>query len=208
MIRSMTKGALVATGIGAATTAAIIGAAVGLVKNRSDGVDSESSDGDHDFGESKTILIGLPASELYTFCREPKNFAAFMTHVERVVENDDGTASWHLDETIGFDGPIVTRMIDDEPNESLSWKSESGSGAKVNGTVTFRPATGDRGTYVELTNDYLPAGTSIGALLGKATGFDAKIQARHDLKRLKMLMETGEIATSANTTADTNQNKD
>ena len=65
------------------------------------------------------------------------------------------------------------------------------------GRVTFKDAPGERGTRVGLIIAYQPPGGELGRVLAKLFLREPEIQARHDLKRFKMLMETGEIATSA-----------
>tara|TARA_B100000949_G_C13871364_1_gene280733 strand:- start:311 stop:502 length:192 start_codon:yes stop_codon:yes gene_type:complete len=46
---------------------------------------------------------------------------------------------------------------------------------------------------------YDPPAGEVGRAIAKLLRKEPGVQARHDLKRLKMLMETGEIATSAHT---------
>ncbi|RYG93947.1 MAG: cyclase, partial [Alphaproteobacteria bacterium] len=45
---------------------------------------------------------------------------------------------------------------------------------------------------------YTPPGGDIGRAIAKLFAAEPNIQARHELKRFKMLMEAGEIAISAN----------
>jgi uncharacterized membrane protein len=63
--------------------------------------------------------------------------------------------------------------------------------------VTFQKAPGERGTRVSLVMEYDPPAGAVGRAVAKLFLREPAVQARHDLKRLKMLMETGEIATSA-----------
>ena len=72
-----------------------------------------------------------------------------------------------------------------------------GSQIDTEGRVSFEDAPGERGTRVTLIIAYQPPGGALGKGLAKLFGREPAIQARHDLKRFKMLMETGEIATSA-----------
>ena len=55
---------------------------------------------------------------------------------------------------------------------------------------------GDRGSFVEAEIAYRPPAGTAGRLIAKLFRREPEIQARHDLKRFKMLMETGEIAVS------------
>ena len=45
---------------------------------------------------------------------------------------------------------------------------------------------------------YVPPGGRVGQIIAKLFQAEPAIQGRRDLKRLKMLLETGEVATSAN----------
>ena len=73
--------------------------------------------------------------------------------------------------------------------------------------MTFEPAPGDRGTRVSLRMSYDAPGGPLGRAAAKLSLREPEVQARHDLKRFKMLMETGEIATSAHTRAAARRNQ-
>ena len=71
----------------------------------------------------------------------------------------------------------------------------------------FADAPGDRGTRVSLVMFYDPPAGKLGRAVATLFQREPETQARHDLKRFKMLMETGEIATSAHTRDATRQAK-
>jgi len=83
------------------------------------------------------------------------------------------------------------------PGSAIAWESASGALIANHGKVEFREATGGRGTEVHATIVYRPPGGTVGKLAAKLTQKEPGIQARRDLKRLKMLLETGEISTNA-----------
>jgi uncharacterized membrane protein len=62
--------------------------------------------------------------------------------------------------------------------------------------VKFRDAPGGRGTEVEAIIAWVPPGGDLGRLVAGLFQKDPLVQGRRELKRLKMLMETGEIADS------------
>jgi uncharacterized membrane protein len=68
--------------------------------------------------------------------------------------------------------------------------------------VTFKDAPADRGTIVTADIAYEPPAGDVGRLVAKLFAAEPNIQARHELKRFKMLMEAGEIATGANHKSD------
>jgi len=94
--------------------------------------------------------------------------------------------------TVEWDS-IVT---EDRPGELISWEAAPGASVANHGTVEFKDAPQHRGTEVHLTVVYRPPGGSIGRLAAKLTQKEPGIQARRDLKRFKMLVEAGEIATN------------
>ena len=59
----------------------------------------------------------------------------------------------------------------------------------------FERATGGRGTEVKVVLRYDPPAGLFGAAVSKILGEDPAMQVQEDLRRLKMLVETGELAT-------------
>jgi uncharacterized membrane protein len=76
---------------------------------------------------------------------------------------------------------------------SLSRSHEAGAERAI---VEFKQAPGDRGTEVRIELEYSPRGGAIGAALAKVFGGDPTGQLRHDLRRFKQLVETGEVVLS------------
>lgn len=64
--------------------------------------------------------------------------------------------------------------------------------------MTFRDAPAGRGTEVEAVVAYVPAGGEAGRLIARLFRLAPAMQGRRELRRFKMLMEAGEIATSRN----------
>ena len=154
----------------------------------------------------RTVTIGRPRAEVYAYWRDFSNLASFMEQVESVEPSGEGSYRWHLVTPAIVPGErefvMETRILDDVENESLSWRTTEGSDIEAEGEVRFRDAPGERGTEIEATVRYAPPGGRLGRLAIKLFGLDPKTQIRHELKRLKMLLETGEIATSVNRVAD------
>jgi uncharacterized membrane protein len=59
------------------------------------------------------------------------------------------------------------------------------------------PAPGDRGTEVHVRLDYKPPGGKAGAMVAKLFGDEPGQQVGDDLRRLKQMLEAGEVATTA-----------
>lgn len=143
----------------------------------------------------KTILIDKPRAELYNFWRDYKNLSRFMTNIES-VETTGNVSVWSISAPAGQTITVETELIEERQNQLLQWKSTEQSQIQTSGHIRFRDAPGDRGTYVEAVVAYHPPAGKFGRMIAQLLRREPHIQARHEMKRFKMLMETGEIATS------------
>ncbi len=145
----------------------------------------------------RTVTINRPRAEIYAFWRDPANLS-FMENIERVekIGGDDGRLRWTIDAPGGQTVTLETETTEDRPNERIAWASVAGSQIEARGHVEFRDAPGDRGTEVSAVIEYVPSGGQLGQLVAKLFQREPNVQVRRDLKRLKMQLETGEIATS------------
>ena len=145
----------------------------------------------------RTVTINRPRSELYAHWRDFQNLARFMESVESVRVEGRDRHVWSF-EAPGGTATVRTRITEERENEVIAWESVEGSDVELAERVTFSDAPGGRGTRVEAEIHYrLPLG-EVGRLLAKLFQREPRVQARRDLKRFKMLMETGEIATAQN----------
>jgi hypothetical protein len=80
--------------------------------------------------------------------------------------------------------------------ESLRCLGRSTHGGDERAIVEFRHAPGGRGTEVRVEIEYSPRGGALGATVAKLLGGDPTGQIRHDLKRFKQILETGEVVLS------------
>ncbi len=145
----------------------------------------------------RTVTIARPRAEIYAFWRDPQNLS-FMENIERVEKLGDTRMRWTVAAPGDRSVTIETETIEARQDEMFAWRSVEGSDVEMRGRVTFAEAPGGRGTEVAAEIDYVPPGGSIGQLVAKLFQREPHVQVRHDLKRLKMLLETGEIATNSN----------
>lgn len=146
----------------------------------------------------RSVTIARPRDELFAFWRDFSNLASFMENVVRVQPvGEDGHCVWTLRAPAGRAVDVETRIAREEPGRLIAWRSVEGSDIDTEGRVTFEDAPGERGTRVSVRIAYKPPAGELGRLIAALFGREPEIQARHDLRRFKMLMETGEIATSA-----------
>jgi|SRR5688572_118855 uncharacterized membrane protein len=144
----------------------------------------------------RTVSINRPRQELYDFWRDFRNLPLFMENIEDVTILDGNRSHWIVtgpaDSTVEWDSVIT----EDVPGECIAWSSVAGASVPNSGRIEFRDSTNGRGTLVTVTIAYDPPAGSVGKLFAKIFRREPNIQARHELRRFKQLMETGEIPTS------------
>ena len=142
------------------------------------------------------VTIDKPRSELFAFWRNFENLPRFMDHIVSVrVENatrSHWTAKAPAGKTVEWDAEIVNEV----PDSIIAWKSVGDPDVPNAGAVNFSDAAGGRGTVVRVTVDYEPPAGRLGLLLSHIFTEEPDQQIREALRRLKQLMETGEIMTS------------
>jgi uncharacterized membrane protein len=146
----------------------------------------------------RSVLINRPRKELYAFWRDFQNLPQFMESVESIRFTGEDRAVWTVKAPAGQTVELETEVTEDVDGEVIGWRSTEGSQIKTEGRVTFADAPAGRGTMVTADIGYDPPGGAVGRVVAKLFAAEPNIQARHELKRFKMLMETGEIAVGAN----------
>jgi uncharacterized membrane protein len=139
------------------------------------------------------VTINKPRQELYAFWRDFQNLATFMDNIESVRLTGEDRSVWKIKAPAGQTVEVETQIVTDRPDELIAWRSVEGSDIDTEGRVTFRDG-GPRGTVVEAIIAYKPPAGAMGKWVAKLFQREPNIQGRQELKRLKMLMETGEIA--------------
>jgi len=140
-----------------------------------------------------SMIINASQQEVYEFWRNFENLARFMNHLESVTVTGERRSRWialgPLGTRIAWDAEIVS----DRPNEEIKWRSLPDSDVELDGLVRFTPAPGRRGTLIEVITVVIPPAGELGRAVAKIFGKDPNFMIRQDLRRLKALMETGEI---------------
>jgi uncharacterized membrane protein len=154
----------------------------------------------------RAVTINRPVDELFAFFRDFTNLPTFMDNVERIDVLDEKRSHWVVKAPGGKTVEWTSVITEEQPNRFIAWTSEEGADVPNSGRVDFRSA-GDRGTVVTATILYDPPAGALGKIVAKLFQREPAIQARRDLRRFKQLMETGEIATSAYTRAQLEEEK-
>ena len=147
------------------------------------------------------VTINRPRQELYGFWRDFENLATFMENIESITTAGDKTSHWAVKAPAGKTVEWDAVLTEDRPDELIAWESAPDADVRNSGRVEFRDG-GARGTVVTATIAYDPPGGKIGELAAKLFGREPAMQVRRELRRFKMLMETGEIANSTSSRAE------
>jgi uncharacterized membrane protein len=144
----------------------------------------------------KSITINRPPEEVYRFWRELQNLPRFMYHLEAVQKVDEKRSHWIAKGPAGRKVEWDAQIIEERPNELIVWRSLPGSDVDNSGSVRFERAPGGRGTVVGVELQYRPPVGAMGATVAKLFGEEPGQQVEEDLRRLKQVMEAGEILTT------------
>lgn len=145
----------------------------------------------------KTVTIANKSpEELYNFWHNFENLPTFMKHLKSVTVVNDTRSHWIANAPAGNSVEWDADIIRDEPNHLIAWASAEGADIENSGFVRFQPGPPGRGTEVKVVMEYSPPGGAVTAALAKLFGEEPEQQIGDDLRRFKMLMEAGEIATT------------
>lgn len=142
----------------------------------------------------ESIRLEMPVADVYAFWRRLENLPLFMRHLERVSENPDGTSHWVARAPGGLTVEWDAEIINEVENQVIGWGSLPGSDVVSAGSVTFEPVRGGRSTQVNVVLQYAPPAGRVGAVAASWLGRAPSQTIREDLRRLKQLLEAGEVA--------------
>jgi uncharacterized membrane protein len=144
----------------------------------------------------KTVTIqNRSAEELYQFWRNFENLPIFMKNLKSVTVIDERRSRWIAEAPFGNKVTWDAEIITDQANQLIAWTSIEGADLDNSGFVRFTPAPAGRGTEVKVVVAYKAPGGALTIALTKIFGEEPEQQVSENLRRFKMLMETGEIAT-------------
>jgi uncharacterized membrane protein len=179
---------------GAVTAVAGVTALDLLCAQRSSAESSRISDMER---AEASVLIAVPPEECYRFWRDLRNIPRFAGLQLSVSETGLTTAHWTL-QLPGDAGKLEwdAETVDDVPGERISWRHLPGSPVDAQGSVNFEAAPGNRGTIVRVQIDYDHFGKSVASPLARLIGKHPEQLLYKSLRRMKQLLEVGEILTT------------
>ncbi|MFT3867540.1 MAG: SRPBCC family protein [Nibricoccus sp.] len=145
----------------------------------------------------QAVTILKSPEELYNFWRDVRNLAQVVKHPVTITQTSANESHWVVSAPLGRRVEWDAVIINDEPGRLIAWRSRDGGDVDHAGSVRFDPAPGDEGTEIKVALEYDPPGGKVGAALAKLSRDAAGSQVYDALRRLKALMEAGEIPTTA-----------
>jgi uncharacterized membrane protein len=142
----------------------------------------------------KSVTIQRSPADLYRFWRDLENLPRCLAHVQAIQVDANGQSRWTVRGPAGMPVHWDAELMADIPNELLAWSTREGSDVRHDGAVRFRAAPGLRGTEVRVRLRYEPVGGKLAVLVARLFGEDPAQQIGRDLRRLKQLLEAGEVA--------------
>jgi uncharacterized membrane protein len=142
----------------------------------------------------ESVTINKPVADVYRFWRNFENLPQFMKHLESVAVREGGISHWVARGPAGMKVEWDARIINEIDGKVIGWQSLEGSTVSTAGSVNFDATA--QGTRVTVHLQYNPPAGKLGAAVAWLFGEEPNLQVREDLRRLKQLFETGEIATT------------
>ena len=142
------------------------------------------------------ITVNRSPEEVYSYFRDFENLPTFMYHLESVRTGVDGRSHWSAKGPAGTTVEWDAEVIEDKPGSRIAWRSLEGSTVDSSGSVQFTAAPGGQGTEVVADLEYSPPGGAVGTVVAKLFGEEPTQQIKDDLRRLKQVLETGEVVVS------------
>jgi uncharacterized membrane protein len=145
----------------------------------------------------KTITIGAPVEDVFSFWSNYENFPRFLSRVLQVRPSGrDGLSHWIVRGPAGMPIDFETEVSALVPHKVLGWRTVEGSRMGHAGLVRFEPVAGAQGaergsTRVHVRMSYNPPAGWFGHEIARAFGADPKRSLDEDLMRMKTLLETG-----------------
>jgi len=174
-------------------SAVLVGA--GLAYAAARGLTKVGGDIARDVHIETSIAIDKSPAELYAFWRNFTNLPLFMRNLESVTQFDSTRSHWIATGPAGTQVEWDAEIYTEKANELIAWRSLENADVVNAGSVRFQEGPEGHGTFVRVTMNYNPPAGTIGAGLAQLLGAEPEQLIKEDLRRLKQIMEAGEIAT-------------
>jgi uncharacterized membrane protein len=133
---------------------------------------------------------------VYGFWRQFENLSTFMAHLDDVRSTEGGRSHWTATAPFGKTVEWDAETDEDVPDEKIGWHSVGEADVPNRGKVFFVPAPDGVSTEVHVVMAYDLPGGELGKAVAKYFGEEPNQQLDDDLRRLKQVLETGEVVRS------------
>jgi uncharacterized membrane protein len=164
---------------------------------RGDGDTRAALSGNRGIHVRESIRLEKPITDVYRFWRRLENLPQFMAYLEQVTDLGGGRSRWVAKGPAGLNVKWDAQIINDVANEVIGWRSLPGGDVVTAGSVNFDTVRGGRSTQISVHLQYAPPTGRLGALVAGMVGREPSQTIREDLRRLKQLLETGEVPRTA-----------
>jgi len=144
----------------------------------------------------RAITVASTPDAAYRFWRDLGNLPKFMDRLESIEALGAERSRWRLRAPTGLALTWEAEVVEDRHSEIIRWQSVEGSDVATRGAVRFRPAPGDQGTEIAVEIEYVPLAGELGRMASFMSNEVLEVQLGRDLRRLKQLLEVGEIVQS------------
>ena len=140
----------------------------------------------------ESIVVDRPAAELFSFWRDFSNLPRFMHHLDNVQMLSSTRSVWTAKAPAGMRVKWEADVINEIEGELIGWQSTENADVATAGSVRFVPASGG-GTEIIVHLQYEPPAGRLGSFVASLFGEEPSQQIRADLRRLKTILETGDV---------------
>jgi uncharacterized membrane protein len=150
--------------------------------------------GDRGVHVREAVRLELPIHQVYSFWRRLENLPRFMHYLDSVREESAERSHWAASGPGGVRVEWEAELINEVEDKVIAWRSLPDSDVTMAGSVNFDSVRGGRETQVTVSLQYAPPAGKTGALVATLFGREPSQTIREDLRRLKQILEAGEIA--------------
>jgi uncharacterized membrane protein len=143
----------------------------------------------------EAVTINRTPDELFAYWRKFDQLPRFMNYLVSVKELDHRRSHWVAKAPGGRTMEWDAEIINEIPGELIGWRTLDGADVISAGSVRFKAAP-RHGTEVRVRMQYEPPAGKVGSAVAWLLGHEPSQTIREDLRRLKQLMEAGEVPTT------------
>ncbi|WBB65366.1 SRPBCC family protein [Micromonospora sp. WMMD812] len=137
------------------------------------------------------VTIERPVADVFSFYRDLENLPRFLGDVLGVERTGPATYRWTIEGPLGVRLRSTVRLTEERTNELIRYETRTAPGMRTEWAVHFAPGSGPTRTEVHevLTTPLGRLGHAALILIGKPPATEVAA----NLRRLKQLLETGEV---------------